>query len=87
MSGEKPERSYEELLIEISSIISAINAKILELPSVDSVWERLVKTRIKLAEGRSEIQEIRQDEIDKETTTRKLEEMGKWGEPKHNDRR
>lgn len=72
--------SYEELLIEISGIISALNTKILELPFVDSTWERLAKARMKLVEGKGEIQMMRYDELAKERTTRKLEEMDKWRE-------
>ena len=88
MTDEESKRSYEDLLIEITSIIDVLRVKMAKLASTDLVaWERLAKAGIKLVEGRTEIEKMRHDEIDKETTTRKLEEMGKWGEPKHNDRR
>jgi hypothetical protein len=75
------ERSYESLIAETNSIIGVLEAKIAEMPFVGSVgWERLAKAVIKIGEAREELQKMRNDEVDKEETTSKLEEMGKWND-------
>ena len=67
------ERSFENLIAEINSIIAVVDVKIENMPFVGCVdWKRLAKARIKIVEARKELQEMRNDEVDRYNTTRKL---------------